>query len=304
MRVDRLLDERPLENWARLRWFELAVSLRWLHARTGEGWLQRLWEKTQAQGYDWPAHFADFQYTEKQPEWLLENHVVNQAMALKEPALRLPPSVDGAETALRWMETLDEYHGQAAGVFSGDESLAGLNPSQGTETCAVVEYLYSLELLIAAFGEPAFCDRLERIAYNALPAPFTKDMGARQYVQQANQAVTRLAPDGERIYTNNGPTPTCSAWRPTSAAARRTCTRAGPSWSATCGWRRRAAVSPPSPTGRAKSGRRLPVKKSRSSKRRITRSRATSDSRSGRRSLSCSPSASESLPGRQARRLL
>ncbi|MDQ2800223.1 MAG: glycoside hydrolase family 127 protein [Armatimonadota bacterium] len=202
-RIDILLDERPLESWAAMRWFELSISLEWLYARTGEAWLLGLSQKTQAQSYDWPAHFADFQYTEKQPQWELENHVVNNAMALKEPALHLPRGADGAETAKRWIAVLDQYHGQAAGVFSGDESLAGLSPSQGTETCAVVEYMYSLELLLAAFGDPALGDRLERIAYNALPAPFKSDMWARQYDQQANQVVCKLAPDGERIYTNN-----------------------------------------------------------------------------------------------------
>ena len=204
-RVDSLLDERPLESWAAFRWYELTISLQWLHARTGEDWLVALSEKAQQQGYDWPTHFADFRCTGKATEWTLDNHVVNHAMALKEPALHLPRLKDAARLALQWMETLDRYHGQAAGVFSGDESLAGLNPSQGTETCAVMECLYSLECLVAAFGEPAFGDRLERIAFNALPAPFTSKMWARQYVQQANQAISKLAPDGERIYTNNGP---------------------------------------------------------------------------------------------------
>jgi len=182
-RTDSLLDEQPLASWAALRWFELSVSLQWLHARTGEAWLLALSAKAQAQGYDWAAHFADFQYTEKQPQWTLENHVVNNAMALKEPALRLPRDPDGGTTAAKWMATLDRYHGQAAGVFSGDESLAGLNPSQGTETCAVVEHLYSLEVLLSAFGDAALGDRLERIAFNALPAPFKSDMWARQYDQ-------------------------------------------------------------------------------------------------------------------------
>jgi len=204
-RIDRLLDERPLESWAAMRWFELSVSLDWLYARTGEVWLLALSHKAQAQGYDWPTHFADFQYTEKQPQWTLENHVVNNAMSLKEPALRLPRDPNGGDTARHWIAALDRYHGQAAGVFSGDESLAGLNPSQGTETCAVVEYLYSLEVLLSAFGDAALGDRLERIAFNALPAPFKSDMWARQYDQQANQVVCKLAPDGERIYTNTGP---------------------------------------------------------------------------------------------------
>lgn len=202
-RIGALLDEQPLASWAAMRWFELSVSLQWLHARTGETWLLNLSRKVQMQGYDWGAHFADFKYTGKSTEWTLENHVVNNAMALKEPALRLPRDAGGGDTAKQWMAALDRYHGQAAGVFSGDESLAGLNPSQGTETCAVVEYLYSLEVLLSAFGDPALGDRLERIAFNALPAPFKSDMWARQYDQQANQVVCKLAPDGERIYTNN-----------------------------------------------------------------------------------------------------
>lgn len=204
-RVAALLDDKPLDSWAKMRWPDLVWGVRWLHARTGEDWLLRLAEKAQAQGYDWRGHFADFHYTDKQTRWTLENHVVNHAMALKEPALRAPLETDGADVALAWMATLDRYHGQATGVFTGDESLAGPSPSQGTELCAVVEYLFSLETLLAAFGTPALADRLERIAFNALPATFTADMWAHQYVQQANQVVCKLAPDGERIYTNNGP---------------------------------------------------------------------------------------------------
>ena len=92
----------------------------------------------------------------------------------------------------------------ATGVFTGDEHLAGLDPSQGTELCAVVEYLFSLEVLLAILGDPAFGDRLERIAYNALPATFSPDMWAHQYDQQANQPLCAVTGE-ERIYTSNGP---------------------------------------------------------------------------------------------------
>jgi DUF1680 family protein len=206
-RIDTLLDEKPLQSWAKMRWPDLALSILWLHERTGEAWLLDLARKAVEQGYDWRAHFTEFAYREKQPKWLLENHVVNHAMALKEPAIRYALSGDDMErgAASRCIAVLDQYHGQTTGVFTGDESLAGLNPSQGTELCAVVEYLFSLEVLLAAFGDPAFGDRLERIAYNALPATFTADMWGHQYDQQANQVVCKLAPDGERIYTNNGP---------------------------------------------------------------------------------------------------
>jgi DUF1680 family protein len=63
--------------------------------------------------------------------------------------------------------------------------------------------MYSLEILLQILGQVEFGDRLEKIAFNALPAPFTSDMWARQYVQQANQAVTKVSKD--RLYTTNGP---------------------------------------------------------------------------------------------------
>jgi DUF1680 family protein len=103
----------------------------------------------------------------------------------------------------QFMETLDEYHGQATGVFTCDEHYSGRNPSQGTETCTVVEYLWSLENLMRVAGDPAFGDRLEKIAFNALPAPFSPDMWAHQYDQQANQVVCRVSED--HVYINNGP---------------------------------------------------------------------------------------------------
>lgn len=208
-RIDALLDESPLSSWAKMRWPDFALSLFTLYERTtDEAWLLDLARKADSQGYDWRGHFMDFRYPEKQTEWLLENHVVNHAMALKEPAVRYRLSGDAAgeqSAAEGYLAVLDRHHGQATGVFTGDESLAGKNPSQGTELCAVVETLFSLEMLIAAFGSAAFGDRLERIAFNALPGTFTPDMWAHQYDQQANQVVCRIAPDGERIYTNNGP---------------------------------------------------------------------------------------------------
>jgi DUF1680 family protein len=98
---------------------------------------------------------------------------------------------------------LDRYHGQVTGIFTGDETLAGKNPVQGTELCAVVEFLYSLELLASIVGEPAFADRLERVAFNALPATFTADMWAHQYDQQVNQVQCTINPD--HMWTSNGP---------------------------------------------------------------------------------------------------
>jgi DUF1680 family protein len=57
--------------------------------------------------------------------------------------------------------------------------------------------------LLAIMPDVRLADRLESIAYNALPATFTDDMWAHQYDQQANQVVCKISP--ERVYTNNGP---------------------------------------------------------------------------------------------------
>ncbi len=201
------LAEVPLFLWGHYRWADLVLTVHWLYERTGEPWLLELAATAHAQGYDWRAYFADLPWRERVPAdgWDFSAHVVNNAMAIKAPGVWYRQSRDEADRAAvrQAIETLDRYHGQATGVFTGDEHLAGLSPSQGTELCAVVEYLFSLEVLLAALGDPALADRLERIAFNALPATFSPDMWAHQYDQQANQVVCCVAEDN--VFATNGP---------------------------------------------------------------------------------------------------
>ncbi|MFB6174120.1 MAG: beta-L-arabinofuranosidase domain-containing protein [Halobacteriales archaeon] len=192
------LPEDELFSWGRYRWADLAVTVHWLHDETGEDWLLDLGDLAAEQGYDWAGHFAGhlrsgFAYTGPQPpdQIEMETHVVNNAMGIKSPAVRYRQSGAAAdrEAVIQGLHHLDLFHGQATGLFSGDEHFGGTAPTRGTELCAVVEYMYSLEYLVSAFGDTAFADRLERIAYNALPATFTPDMWAHQYDQQANQVL-------------------------------------------------------------------------------------------------------------------
>jgi len=204
-RLDALLDEKPLFDWGKSRWADLVLSIHWFYRRTGDPWLLDLAAKARAQGFDWMAHFWSFTMTGKTPRERASqiSHVVNNAMAIKAPGVWYMQSQDPRDKAsvYRIIEMLDRYHGQVTGVFSGDEHLAGKSPSQGTELCAVVEYMFSLEVLLSLLGDPAFGDRLERIAYNALPGTFTPDMLAHQYDQQANQIECSV---GQHVWTTNG----------------------------------------------------------------------------------------------------
>jgi len=132
-----------------------------------------------------------------------ETHSVNLAMALKMPALEglFTHSPDLAGAAREGLLSLLKYHGLASSVFSGDEHLNGKSPIAGAELCLVVEYLFSLSQLFAVTGDAMYGDLIEEVAYNALPATFTGDMCAHQYVQQVNQVeVSRKSRDWYDAY--------------------------------------------------------------------------------------------------------
>ena len=202
------LDRTPLYDWGRFRWYEGLVSAFYVYERTREAWLLDLARKLRAQGVDFEALYQSEDLTVPTPRrglWKWTKHVVNTAMATKAAALswRIDERPRDRAFARRMIELLDRHHGQATGMFSGDECLAGRNPIQGTELCAVVEFLYSLEHLFSIFGDPFFADRLERVAFNALPATFAPDMWSHQYDQQVNQVQCTINPD--HMWTTNGP---------------------------------------------------------------------------------------------------
>jgi len=213
----RELPSRPLHDWSKYRWQDAVASVVWLYNRTGDSDLLHLAKVLHQQGYDWHAQFENFAYTSKMnakdpgfhdgtrfPERAMQTHGVNNAMALKSSALWWLVSRDESYRSgvQQQLAALDTYHGIPNGMFSADEHLAGKNPSQGIELCAVVEQMFSLEQVIAILGDASLGDRLEKIAYNALPGAFTDDMWAHQYDQQPNQIQCSLS---QRPWTTNGP---------------------------------------------------------------------------------------------------
>jgi uncharacterized protein len=201
------IDKRPLYEWAEYRWQDEVLSIFWLYNRTGNPALLDLARKLKDQGHDWLGQFQTFRFAERvssSADINLATHGVNNAMALKAPALWWLLSGDPLDRAgadLMW-ERLDRYHGLPNGMFSGTEHYAGRDPSEGIELCAVVEAMFSLELNMAVLGDARLGDRLERITYNALPATISPDFWAHQYDQQPNQISCTL---GRRDWTSNGP---------------------------------------------------------------------------------------------------
>jgi hypothetical protein len=200
----RTLAENPLKKWAIYRWGDELYTILWLYNRNGDARLLDLARALAAQGYDWKKQFDDFQYTEKvtKPKANLESHGVNNGMALKTPALWSLVSGDESyrRAIFHMQQTLDKYHGHPTGIFSCDEHYAGRDPSQGTELCTFVEAMFSYEILASILGDASIGDRLERIAYNALPGAMTADMWAHQYDEQPNQV---LVSNEKRAWTTN-----------------------------------------------------------------------------------------------------
>jgi uncharacterized protein len=202
------LDRTPLYGWGKFRWYEGVVPAFYVYERTGEPWLLDLARKLRTQGVDFRALFATDDLATPTPRrglWKWTKHVVNTGMAAKAAAMswRLDRRTEDRAFATGLLEFLDRHHGQVTGMFSGDECLAGRNPLQGTELCSVVEFMFSLEQLFSVFGDPVFGDRLERVAFNALPATFAPDMWSHQYDQQVNQVQCTVNADHD--WTTNGP---------------------------------------------------------------------------------------------------
>ena len=195
--------EIRLFGWAKFRWFETFVSLNFLYETYKEDWIKDLARILKTQGFDYNTAVKKW----KKPRhiWRRNTHIVNLSMMLKSEAVShdlLGESyTDQAET-LR--NILDRYNGTAFEGFTGDEVLSGLDPTKGTECCAIVEQMYSYEELFAHTGDNKWAQRLEVLGFNALPATLSEDMWTHQYVQQVNQIACQktmlMAP-----WSTNGP---------------------------------------------------------------------------------------------------
>jgi len=191
-----------LKSWGKFRWYECYIAIERIYDECREEWLIDLCRILRDQGADYTKFLEDWKVPIN--HWRLETHIVNIMMALKSEAVRYKllgeEYTDEAETLWR---VLEQYNATSYGAFTGDECLSGISPIQGTELCSVVELMYSAELLFASTGDGKWADRLERAAFNALPATITEDMWAHQYDQMSNQIECVPFP-GKSLFRTNG----------------------------------------------------------------------------------------------------
>jgi Beta-L-arabinofuranosidase, GH127 len=176
--------------WARYRAGDNLQAVYWLYNITGDGFLLDLADVLHRQTFDYTDAFLHTA--------LLSTtgaiHGVNLAEGMKEPLVyyQQHPEKRYVDATDKGLADLQHFDGMAHGLFGGDESLHGSDPTQGSELCTAVEMMYTLEQMICITGNVGYADRLERIAFNALPAQIDSNFIGRQYFQQANQVmVTR-----------------------------------------------------------------------------------------------------------------
>ncbi|MBQ8215004.1 MAG: glycoside hydrolase family 127 protein [Clostridia bacterium] len=191
-----------VRDWGNFRTFECLIPLLDLYSRYPEEWIIELARLLKIKGADYYS-FREL-YRRPMNRWRKETHIVNLCMMFKSDALY--NALTGENTpdhAEELWQILEKYNGTAVGTFTGDECLAGIGNNHGTELCAVVELMYTCEVLFSLTGDRVWLDRLEKAAFNALPATVSDDMWSHQYDQQVNQIACIPFP-GKSFFRTNG----------------------------------------------------------------------------------------------------
>jgi hypothetical protein len=171
--------------WADIRGGDNLESIYWLYNRTGEKWLLQAAEKVHRSTANWTAGIASW-------------HGVNICQGFREPAVYYVQSRDpkDLEAAERNYQTVMGIYGQLpGGMFGADEGCRERyrDPRQAAETCSMVEFMHSDEMLLTITGDPKYADRCEDVAFNSLPAAFPPDLKGLHYLTAPNMVLLDAA---------------------------------------------------------------------------------------------------------------
>ncbi|MFD9739843.1 RICIN domain-containing protein [Umezawaea sp. NPDC059074] len=182
------------DGWGATRWGDTIDVVHWLYNRTGDSPLIDLTRRIHQHSANWVDRVASL-------------HNVNFAQGFREPTQFWLLSGDAAHRASSYhtYDTVMAAYGQfPGGGFAGDENARpGYgDPRQGFETCGVVEFMASHELLTRVTGDPVWADRTEELAFNLLPASLDPLGKVTHYVTSANAVQLDNAPKGRRQFQN------------------------------------------------------------------------------------------------------
>lgn len=181
------LPAKPLDFltfWPRYRGGDNLMIVLWLYNITGDKALLELADLIYKQTFDYNTTFNTKNW------WNTGSmHCVNLAQGMKTPAIyaQYRNREQNLIDVKKGFDDIVTFLSYPHGGFGGDEALHGNNPTQGTELCTLVEYMFSLEKILQISGDLNYAEHLERIAFNALPAQSDDNYMKRQYFQQTNQ---------------------------------------------------------------------------------------------------------------------
>ncbi|KAF7323898.1 Ricin B-type lectin domain-containing protein [Mycena kentingensis (nom. inval.)] len=182
-----------LEEWGIMRWADVSLVIEWMvevfpNGRTAM--YLNLLKLLRYFGNPWPHSFSNGVFpTDAINHVDIRFHGVNVVQAIKSEAVAFRYSHNQADidSTRQRINSIDTFHGRVTGILNADEHLAGKGAMRGTELCMVVEAMYSFEYIYSLLGDNAFADRVEKLAYNALPGTTSENMWEHQYLQQTNQ---------------------------------------------------------------------------------------------------------------------
>jgi hypothetical protein len=187
---NRLANHAPLVAWSGARWQDYAWLIQCIldadpDDNNGEKQFltAHLWLVSAQQEVVWEEWFEPEFFPLGNTPWNFSSHGVNTGEGLKSGAIlyRMTSSPFARSSSESRVDLLERYHGAPTGIFQADETLSDSMPSHGTELCAVVESMLSLNVMHEILGDANYADRAERIAYNALPGTWSSDMWGKSY---------------------------------------------------------------------------------------------------------------------------
>ena len=187
------------ESWQKWRGGDNLDHIYWLYNRTGEPFLLDLARVNHERTADWTGGI---------PTW----HGVNLCEGFREPAEYYQQSRDlrYVQATVRNYDSIMSAYGQVpGGMFGADENARPgyAGPRQAAETCSMVEFMHSDEMLVSITGDPVWADRCEDVAFNSLPSSMTADLEGLHYLTAPNMIqcdrsgkAPMLDNDGKMLY--------------------------------------------------------------------------------------------------------